>query len=93
MRCLSVRPSVTFVDHGKTNKRIFEIFSPSGSHTILVILHTDRGIYALIIYVKVFIKYYHFGHAHRPIRNLTWVVSLCGRLFSRFPFHTLCFIT
>jgi len=34
--CLSVRPSVTFVDHVKTNKHIFEIFSPSGSHTILV---------------------------------------------------------
>ena len=39
MRCLSVRPSVTFVDHVKTNKHIFEIFSPSGSHTILVFLH------------------------------------------------------
>ena len=25
-----------FVDHVKTNKHIFEIFSPSGSHTILV---------------------------------------------------------
>ena len=35
--CLSVRPSVTFVDHVKTNKRIFEIFSPSGSHAILVL--------------------------------------------------------
>jgi len=34
--CLSVRPSVTFVDHVKTNKHIFEIFSPSRSHTILV---------------------------------------------------------
>jgi len=33
---VSVRLSVTFVDHGKTNKHIFEIFSPSGSHTILV---------------------------------------------------------
>jgi len=33
---LSVCPSVTFVDHVKTNKRIFEIFSPSGSDTILV---------------------------------------------------------
>ena len=33
----SVRPSVTFVDHVKTNKHIFEIFSPSGSHTIIVI--------------------------------------------------------
>ena len=33
---VSVRPSVTFVDHVKTNKRIFEIFSPSGSPTILV---------------------------------------------------------
>ena len=28
--------SVTFVDHVKKNKHIFEIFSPSGSHTILV---------------------------------------------------------
>ena len=34
--CLSVYLSVTFVDHVKTNKHIFEIFSPSGSHTILV---------------------------------------------------------
>jgi len=36
MRCLSVCLSVTFVDHVKTNKNIFEIFSTSGSHTILV---------------------------------------------------------
>jgi len=40
MQCLSVRPSVcvsvTFVDHVKTNKHIVKIFSPSGSHTILV---------------------------------------------------------
>ena len=36
MRCLSVRLSVTFVDHVKTNRRVFEFFSPSGSHTILV---------------------------------------------------------
>ena len=35
-RCLSVRASVTFVSCAKTNKNIFEIFSPSGSHTILV---------------------------------------------------------
>jgi len=34
--CLSVYVSVTFVDHVKTNKHIFEIISPSGSHTILV---------------------------------------------------------
>ena len=33
---VSVRPSITFVDHVKTNKHIFEIFSPSGSHTIPV---------------------------------------------------------
>jgi len=40
MWCPSVRPfvcpSVTFVDHVKTNKHIFEIFSTSDSHTILV---------------------------------------------------------
>ena len=33
---LSVCPSVTFVDHVKTNKHIFEIFSASVSHAILV---------------------------------------------------------
>ena len=33
---LSVRPSVAFVDHIKTNKHIFKIFPPSGSDTILV---------------------------------------------------------
>ena len=33
---LSVRVSVTFVYSVKTNKLIFTIFSPSGSHTILV---------------------------------------------------------
>ena len=32
----SVRLSVTFVDHVKTNKYIFEIVSQSGSDTILV---------------------------------------------------------
>jgi len=36
MQCPSVRLSVTFVDHVKTNKHIFEIFSPSGCDTILV---------------------------------------------------------
>jgi len=36
MRCPSVCPSVTFVDHVKTNKHFFEIFSPLGSRTILV---------------------------------------------------------
>ena len=35
-RCLCVCLSVTFVDHVKTNKHVFKIFSPSGSPTILV---------------------------------------------------------
>ena len=39
---LSVCPSVTFVDHVEMNKHIFEIFSPSSSHTILVFLY-QRG--------------------------------------------------
>jgi len=38
-RCLSVCLSVTFVDHVRTNKPIFEIFSPPGSHTILDFPH------------------------------------------------------
>jgi len=46
MQCLSVRPSVhlsvTFVDHVKTNKHMFEIFSPPGKDTILV-LPPQRG--------------------------------------------------
>ena len=33
---LSICVSVTFVDHVKTNKHVVKIFSPSGSHTILV---------------------------------------------------------
>ena len=35
--CLSVCPSVTFVSCAKTNKDIFEIFTPSGSQAILVL--------------------------------------------------------
>ena len=38
----SVCPSVTFVDHVKTNKHIFEIFLPSGSDTIIV-FPSQRG--------------------------------------------------
>jgi len=38
----SVCPSVTFVSCAKTNKDIFEFFSPSGSDTILVFPH-QRG--------------------------------------------------
>ena len=36
---VSVRPSVMFIHSVKTNKDIFEIFLPSGSHTILVSLY------------------------------------------------------
>jgi len=36
--CVCVCVSVTFVDCVKTNKHIFKIISPSGSHTILVFL-------------------------------------------------------
>jgi len=36
MRCLSVRLFVTFVNCVKTNKHIFNFFSPSGSHIILL---------------------------------------------------------
>jgi len=42
-RCLSVRLSVTFVDHVKTNKRIFEIFSPSGCQAILAFFPYQTG--------------------------------------------------
>ena len=39
MRCLSVRPSVTFVHYVETNKHIYNIFTPAGSQAILVFLH------------------------------------------------------
>jgi len=41
--CLSVCLSVTFVSCVKTNKHIFEIFSPSGSQAILVFF-TPNGV-------------------------------------------------
>ena len=37
--CLSVCVSVTFMHSVKTNKHIFEIFSPTGSQAILVFPH------------------------------------------------------
>ena len=37
--CLFVCPSVTFVSCAKTNKDIFEVFSPSGNQAILVFPH------------------------------------------------------
>ena len=40
---VSVCVSVTFVSCAKTNKDIFEIFSPSSSHAILVFFRTKRG--------------------------------------------------
>jgi len=40
---VSVRPSVTFVSYAKTNKDIFEIFSPSGRQAILVFLYKRVG--------------------------------------------------
>ena len=40
---VSVRASVTFVSCTKTNKDIFEIFSPSGSHNILVFPYQTGG--------------------------------------------------
>ena len=43
--CLSVCPSVTFVNHVKTNKRVFKIFSPSGSEAILVFLYQTSWLY------------------------------------------------
>ena len=44
--CPSVCLTVTFVDHVKTNKHIFEIFSPSSSHTILVVPYQTEWRYS-----------------------------------------------
>ena len=48
MRCLSVRPSVTFVSRAKTNKDIFEIFQPCGSQAILVFPYRTGWRYSII---------------------------------------------
>jgi len=42
---MSVRPSVAFVHSVKTNKHIFNFFSPSGSHAILVFLYRTSWLY------------------------------------------------
>jgi len=44
--CVCVCVSVTFVHYVKTNKDIFNFFSPSGSHTILVFPHQTRWQYS-----------------------------------------------
>jgi len=43
---LCVCPSVTFVDHVKTNKRIYKIISPSGCLAILVFPHQTSWYYS-----------------------------------------------
>ena len=43
---LSVSPSPSFVHYVKTNKDIFQIFSQSGSHTILVFLYQTSWQYS-----------------------------------------------
>jgi len=43
---LSFRPSVTFVDSVKMNKHILKIFSPPGSHAILVFPHETSWQYS-----------------------------------------------
>ena len=42
---VSICVSVTVVDHVKTNKRVFKIFSPSGSEAILVFLYQTSWLY------------------------------------------------
>ena len=46
MRCLSICLSVTFVSCAKTNKDIFEIFSPLGSQAILVFPYQTKWRYS-----------------------------------------------
>jgi len=45
-RAVSVRLPVTFVDSVEMNKYIFKIFSPSGSHIILVFAHQTSWQYS-----------------------------------------------
>ena len=70
MRCLSVRLSVTFVDHHvKTNKHILEIFSPSGSHTILVFPYQTG------------LRYSYWGRRMQKSRfwSNSWLWKIAGR--------------
>ena len=46
----------TFADHVKTNKHMFEFFSPSGSHTILVYrCYTDTKHRATALRQQIFL--------------------------------------
>ena len=85
--CLSVRPSVTFVDHVKTNKHNLEFFSPSGSHTFLVRQN-------VLQYLNNFTK--HHGAVCQRQLSFLWKYSeamVKKRPFFIPPFHLTCTVT
>jgi len=72
-RCPSGRPSVTFVDSVDTNKHIFQIFSPPGSHTNLVSSYQtswqycDEGVEC------------RWGRQNRDFRPASGFIACCKR--------------
>jgi len=87
--CPSVRLSVTFVDHVETNKNIFEIFSPSGSDTILVFpsrrgcRYSDGNPFNGGVECKGYDKMTIFSQISRCISEtviVRWVVEACTGL-------------
>jgi len=79
MQCTPVRLSVTFVKSVKTSKHIYRIFSPSGSHTILVLpyLLTSWQTWSI---VRPFCN----SRAYCQINQLSWHIKLMA------PADVLC---
>ena len=81
-------PSVTFVDHVKTNKHVFEILSPSGSDTILVFPHQRECRYSDECkgYDKMTI-FSQIPHSISETVIVTWVHAARQFVSIEFPFH------
>ena len=66
---------ITFVDYVKTNKHMFELFSPSGSHTILVYRsYTDTKHRAASLRQQSFLFYIPFVYHAHELENLLHAV-------------------
>jgi len=83
---MSVCLSVTFVHFIKTNKHIFKIFSPSGSHTILVfhtiVFHLSTGLRSMNTLNKLLSLTYKVLTTSQP--------SCLNNLISVQPLHSIC---
>jgi len=75
-----VCPSVTFVDHVKTSEHIFEIFSPSSSHIILVFPHQTGWRYSDGTPLTGASNRMQMGYRHKSrFWSNSWLSKVAGR--------------